>query len=583
MTQAEALSNPYVAGSPISRPEMFFGRADVFQFIRTALVGQHQDNVIVLYGKRRTGKTSVLYQMHRNLDPRYLPILIDLQSLTMDSPGGLFWEFASTIRRALRREYQIDVPRPERQEFETNPVQGFQDAFLASVTEAIGDRRLLLMIDEAARLDEQGQAGKLTPDVFGYIRSLMQHNTGLNFMFCVGERLERMQSQYAMLFNVGLYKEISFLDRKSAESLILRPTAGLYSYDHEAIDRIIEITSGHAYFIQLLCHSLFARWQRDNKSQLSAEDVNAVMSEVVERGAANLKFDWDESPPAEKLFLGAMAEAMEGGAASVTLRDVDETLRRYDVLAPQGELVSSQRSLISKELVFGADEMRFAIDFLRLWVRQYQRLEWVKEELSEEIEELRTRHQAELAAIERRKAHRRIRWGTIVGAVATAVALLLFVPGSPARVFSASTVTEEVRVSETFGFVDQDKCDFQVQESGAILAFCVNTVDRMSDRTLRFNVKWHANVPRTLTVNAIARGKSLVGDTLPFLVDELGNVYNFSAVDGAATAPFFLKEGGNVEGSFLFPPVAEGVTTVNLIDKDVNTEQELTIKDIVLQ
>ncbi len=144
-------------------------------------------------------------------------------------------------------------------------------------------------------------------------------------------------------------------------------------------------------------------------------------------------------------------------------------------------------------------------------------------------------------------------------------------------------MTEEVRVSETFGFVDQDKCDFQVQESGAILAFCVNTVDRMSDRTLRFNVKWHANVPRTLMVNAIARGKSLVGDTLPFLVDELGNVYNFSAVDGAATAPFFLKEGDNVEGSFLFPPVAEGVTTVNLIDKDVNTEQELTIKDIVLQ
>ena len=328
MTQTEALSNPYVAGSPVSRPEMFFGRSDVFEFVRSALVGQHQDNIIVLYGKRRTGKTSVLYQMHRNLDPRYLPIRIDLQSLTMESPAGLFWEIASTIRRYLRREYQIEIPRPQREDFDADPLQGFQEGFMAGVTEAIGDRHLLLMIDEAARLDEQVQAGKLTPDVFGYVRSLMQHNTSLNFMFCVGERLELMQSQYALLFSVALYKEIRFLDRKAAEALIMKPVEGLYTYAEAAIDRIIEITSGHAYFMQLLCHSLFSGWQSNNKAEITVEDVNGVASERVERGAANLKFDWDESVPVEKLFLSAMAEAMVNDTPSVTLGDVDEVLQR---------------------------------------------------------------------------------------------------------------------------------------------------------------------------------------------------------------------------------------------------------------
>ena len=327
MAQTEALSNPYVAGSPVSRPEMFFGRNDVFEFVRSALVGQHQDNVIVLYGKRRTGKTSVLYQMHRNIDPRYMPILIDLQSLTMDSVSGLFWEMASTIRRALRREYQVEIPRPPREDFEADPVQEFQDVFISGVAEAIGGRHLLLMIDEAARLDEQVQGGKLPADVFAYVRSLLQHANNLNFIFCIGERLELMQSQYALLFNVALYKEISFLDRKSAESLIAQPTEGVYTYDQSAVDRIIEITSGHAYFLQLLCHSLFARWQRDNKPEITAEDVDAVASEVVERGAANLKFDWDESLPVEKLVLGTMAEAMEGETTSVTLKDVDDVLK----------------------------------------------------------------------------------------------------------------------------------------------------------------------------------------------------------------------------------------------------------------
>jgi AAA+ ATPase superfamily predicted ATPase len=63
--------NPYIAGSPVTGTEMFFGREDVFSFVRRNLTGRHRDTPIVLYGQRRTGKTSVLYQMSRHLDPRY--------------------------------------------------------------------------------------------------------------------------------------------------------------------------------------------------------------------------------------------------------------------------------------------------------------------------------------------------------------------------------------------------------------------------------------------------------------------------------------------------------------------------------
>jgi AAA+ ATPase superfamily predicted ATPase len=78
MVQAESIANPFVAGRPLTRADMFFGREDVFEFIRNALVGQHQDNIIVLYGKRRTCKTSVLCQMHRHINSRYILVLIGL-------------------------------------------------------------------------------------------------------------------------------------------------------------------------------------------------------------------------------------------------------------------------------------------------------------------------------------------------------------------------------------------------------------------------------------------------------------------------------------------------------------------------
>ena len=587
MAQAEALSNPYVAGSPVSRPEMFFGRSDVFEFVRSALVGQHQDNIIVLYGKRRTGKTSVLYQMHRNLDPRYLPILIDLQALTMDSLSGFFFEVASTIRRALNREYQIEIARPRREDFESDPLGGFQETFMNQVAEGIGERRLLLMIDEAARLDEQVQAGKLTPDIFGHVRSLMQHNSNLNFMFSIGERLETMQSQYAMLFNVALYKEISFLDEAAAKSLIVQPAEGLFSYDEPAIQQIIRLTSGHAYFMQLLCHSIFAQWQRESAAAIGVKDVDGVAAEVVERGSANLKFDWDESLPVEKLVLGAMAEAINDNAASVTLKDVDEVLARYDILIPQGDIVSAHRSLIGKELVFGAEQIRFAIDFLRLWVREHEKMEWIKEELSTEIAELREIAEAELAAEEARASKKKFRWGLLVASVATVVALLLFVPGSPARVFEAG-VPEEV-ISVVASIPVENRCGTLSQTETLGLGTCVDSVEKLSNRQLRFNVFWTAAVAPDLVLPegfeaGLNRAPSKIGDLEPFLQDQDGNSYHFTEIGGTAAVEVSATNLKATDiGWFQFPQLPDGVTSVAFVDRVSSKNAADEIVDVIAE
>ena len=92
--------------------EMFFGREDVFEFVKRTLSGKHRDNVIVLYGQRRTGKTSVLYHISRHLDPEYLCVFVDLHALALEGVGGLLWELANYMVRGLRRDYGIEMPRP---------------------------------------------------------------------------------------------------------------------------------------------------------------------------------------------------------------------------------------------------------------------------------------------------------------------------------------------------------------------------------------------------------------------------------------------------------------------------------------
>ena len=109
------------------------------------------------------------------------------------------------------------MPRPQRQDFAEDPRHHFEELFLPQVWNLIGDRRLMLMFDEAVRLEEQVEAGRLGKDVFDYLRHLMQHGERLRFIYSLGSKIEQMKKEYSVLFNVARYKVISFLDRDAAD------------------------------------------------------------------------------------------------------------------------------------------------------------------------------------------------------------------------------------------------------------------------------------------------------------------------------------------------------------------------------
>lgn len=379
--------NPYIAGNPVTGAEMFFGREDVFTFVQQALTGRHRDNVIVLYGQRRTGKTSILYQMHRHLDPRYLCILVDMHGLALEGLNGFLWELAGTISRVLRNDFQIDVPRPaNRDQFLADARSSFENDFLNQVWAVLGDRHILLLLDEAVRLQEKIQAGKLERDVFEYLRHLMQHFDRLNFLFSLGSGLEEMEKEYAFLFSVGLYKRISLLEHEAAMALITQPVKDCYQVDPAAIDRIMQITSGHAYYTQLLCHSLFNRWQQDHQSLITVKDVVVILNEVVERGFAQLKHVWEESTPGEKAMLAGLAAAMGEHNRPIGVQEIERAWAKLDVVVPDSERAKAIKSLIARDVLAGKDKYTFTIELQRLWTQQYERVEWVKEEIAADVQ-----------------------------------------------------------------------------------------------------------------------------------------------------------------------------------------------------
>ncbi len=92
VTPSTLISNPYVAGRPLTGPSasLYIGREDVFGWFEENLSGSRPSNALLLYGERRIGKTSTLYQLvegergsavRDNAGRSIFPAYIDLQRL----------------------------------------------------------------------------------------------------------------------------------------------------------------------------------------------------------------------------------------------------------------------------------------------------------------------------------------------------------------------------------------------------------------------------------------------------------------------------------------------------------------------
>jgi len=426
-TENEALIiNPYIAGSPVKDAAMFFGREDVYAWLRQHLRGVYQHNAIVLYGERRSGKTSVLYQMKDKLgDPLYIPVLLDLQGMGLEGIDGFLWEVARKIVLALRGVEGIPtLERPARQDFEKNPRQQFEDVFLAPVIEALGQRSLLLMFDEANRLAEKVEAGGLPRDVFDYLRALILQTSQVNFLFSLGNRIEADSRGSSQLFNLAVYRKISFLEQDFAEDLITRPVASYYSYTRPAIERIYQLTSGQAYYTQLLCHNLFTRWLKDKPVQLGVADVDAVLPDVIEQGTPNFQFVWEDSSPVERAILAALADRAPQYKAGVLRRNLDRALHRVKLYPPSGDVTSGLRQLFERDVINDQEPYSFRIALMQQWISKFRRLEWVPEELGDvakEWEKLEQQRRAQAPT----PAERALRWAAPVLAVLLVLAVIV--------------------------------------------------------------------------------------------------------------------------------------------------------------
>jgi uncharacterized protein len=310
----------YVAGpalNPESSSSRFKGRLDVFREIES-LACSSQPPVLLLYGGRRTGKTSALKFLPQKVGSELVPLSIDFQGAAMTTTlSGLAEFIANTIVEAARRNRNLQLPTIDKESLKTEPFLTLQKWFEQIENNAPG-KRFLLCLDEFERLEEVVRdTGSRSP--LNFLRYIVQHRDNWIVLFSGSHTLDELNPYWSdYLINTQSLR-MTYLQEAEARDLIRHPIDNFPDiYTDSAVDEIIYLTRCQPYYVQLMCRVLVDRLNainrentslnREKQTKLAVEDVRAAIVKSLEQGGAVFRERYQELTDSERDFLHQLIE-----------------------------------------------------------------------------------------------------------------------------------------------------------------------------------------------------------------------------------------------------------------------------------
>ncbi|MCP4357590.1 MAG: AAA family ATPase, partial [Chloroflexi bacterium] len=377
----EPVPNEYRPGTPLRQnSSVFYGRQGLFNFIADNVGSLSQRNVLILIGQRRTGKTSALLNLEQHLPDHLLPVYIDCQSLgVVPGMAALFHDWAWFIADTLAT-HDIEIEVPEMDAWETDPTGMFQRHFLPATRQLLDyETTLLLVFDEFEVFEHLVNDGILPPTFFNFLRHLMQHSEGLSFVFVGTRRLEEMSADYwSVMFNIALYQRITYLRDESATRLITEPVAPYLVYDDLALDKILRVTAGHPYFLQLVCYTLVKQANHQQRGYVTISDVNAALDEMLSLGEVHFAYLWRRSSYTERAILTAVSHMMER-EEPFRPEDFVQFLDPYGFHLNPKEVTAALNTLVEREIMSelqdgATTQYELRLGLVGIWTAQHKSL-----------------------------------------------------------------------------------------------------------------------------------------------------------------------------------------------------------------
>ncbi|GCE17522.1 AAA family ATPase [Dictyobacter kobayashii] len=372
------IDNPYKPGQVLEPYDpLFVGRKDLALQLLQALNKGSRRPTLLLQGERRMGKTSTLRQLSYLLGASYIPVIYNLQDPKIYARTATF---LGTISKGIEKALQergINIDPLAFEQLQTSSYVNdpmayrFFEYWLRRVEDLLeeDDHTLLLAFDEFEKLDEHAHKGYLDLNMFlDWCRQIIQYRPRIALLFSGLHTFSDMGAQTGInwsnyFVNVQSLK-VSFLSELEACQLILHPKPEYPGEDifGEIVDRLIQQTNGHPFFVQALCSQLIDNLNIDKRDRLEAQDIERAVKQLVMSWDAHFDDLWKRCDDNEKACLLYICEQQEvvgqNNIEQATQREHENISRALRILVRRDLLIKNGTGYV------------IAAPILREWVQQ---------------------------------------------------------------------------------------------------------------------------------------------------------------------------------------------------------------------
>jgi Cdc6-like AAA superfamily ATPase len=312
--------NPYVYGNPIHEETTFFGRKDELEQIIQAVTKPRKQDVLII-GERRTGKTSLLYQLEKRLDRPFIPVYVALNKSKPRTEDVLALILRSIISRLVQLELldnEWKTMRFSYPDFEDN----IKD-IIEAARKKLDDVQIVLLLDEADFLLQIDSLHSIILNIFrkrpqvdervqNILRAVLQSRIGSRLSAVVSstnDLLTYSSQSGSPFFNQFRFIRLKLLSPQEIETLIRTPASMLgYTYAPGTVEHITNLSGGHPYYCQALCYEAFENALRAKRIIIGEPDVALAEKKITDDlYSAYLSSFWKRADRAERAYLAQLA------------------------------------------------------------------------------------------------------------------------------------------------------------------------------------------------------------------------------------------------------------------------------------
>lgn len=367
----EDFDNPYIAhvkSNAVKNESMFKGRDEIIDTICKYVLEDYKG--YVLYGQKRSGKSSVLYHITQRLRAEHKAFAVEYtmgNNIVQDSESenesmaNLFYTITSEIGRAIkevdRKVYKESGCRIiRRQEFEEYPDQTFRE-YLDFYRDIIVDKlhyeqdKIVLIVDEFTYLYYHILEGKISSGIMEFWKGLVESRV-FSFVFAGQDAMPRFMDAFQNVFASMYPQELTYIDNKSARELIEEPIwntkKNCSRFHSDAVDEIIKLTACSPFYIMIICSELVKYARQRKRLPIQLSDVNAMVQKMICNESSISRKDFDN--------------LISCGESRLDVIDKDDSLKVLKDIADKARNIDYYD--ISAINVFNKEKVKIIIDDL---------------------------------------------------------------------------------------------------------------------------------------------------------------------------------------------------------------------------